>query len=152
MTIIFDLDGTLAATYEVPHWLDRIRAYDPTPYIEAEPMWDMNLLAQVLDELRLTGVRISICSWLSKEPTKAYDKEVRRAKKDWLKKYGLPYDDCHIISYGVSKNDYMKNFIPEDEEVAYLVDDDSRNRLEWSGKSIDPTKTDIIEWLMDLIK
>lgn len=151
MTIVFDMDKTIADLYGVPNWLEKLRAYDPSPYLDAEPMWDMNLLAQVLDELRFHGVRISICSWLSKEPTKTYDKAVREAKKKWLAKYGFPFDDCHIISYGVNKWDYMSKFIPEDEDVVYLIDDEAYNRLCWADKAIDPTKTDIIEWLNDLL-
>lgn len=150
MTIVFDMDGTIANLYAVPNWLEQLRAYSPAPYANAEPMWDMNLLAQILDELRLHGVRIAICSWLSKEPTKAYNKAVREAKKQWLAKYGFPFDDCHIISYGVNKWEYMSKYIPED-EVTYLVDDEAKNRLFWDGKSIDPTQTDIIDWLGDLL-
>lgn len=150
MTIVFDMDGTIANLYAVPNWLEKLRAYSPDPYANAEPMWDMNLLAQVLDELRLHGVRIAICSWLSKEPTKAYNKAVREAKKQWLARYGFPFDDCHIIAYGVNKWEYMSKYIPED-EVAYLIDDEAYNRLCWADKTIDPTKTDIIDWLGDLL-
>lgn len=150
MTIVFDMDGTIANLYSVPNWLKMLRSYDPTPYAKAEPMWDMNALAQVLDELRLHGVRISICSWLSKEPTKAYDKVVREAKRQWLAQYGFPMDDCHIISYGVNKWDYMSKFIPEDEDVVYIIDDEAQNRMDFD-KAIDPTKTNIIEWLADLL-
>lgn len=150
MTVVFDMDGTLGSLYTVPHWLEMLRAYDPTPYAEAEPMWDMNLLAQTLDTLRLKGVRISICSWLSKQPEKNFDREVRKAKKEWLKKYGFPYDDCHIISYGVNKWDYMRKFISDDETV-YLIDDEAQNRLDFD-KAVDPAKTDIVEWLAELLE
>lgn len=150
MTIVFDMDGTLNSLYSIPHWLEMLRAYDPTPYTEAEPMWDMSLLAKTLDALRLKNVHISICSWLSKEPEKEFDREVRNAKKEWLKRYGFPYDDCHIISYGTNKWDYMSKFIPED-EVVYLIDDEAQNRFDFD-KAIDPTKTNIIEWLAELLE
>lgn len=149
MVLIFDMDGSLNRFYAVPDWLEKLRAYDPSPYIDAEPMWDMNALADVLDELRLHGVHISICSWLSKEPTKEYNRAVRKAKKDWLAKYGFPYDDCHIISYGVNKWEYMKKYFPDD-EVIYLIDDESKNRLDFD-KAIDPTVTNIIDWLEELL-
>ena len=29
--IIFDMDMTIAALYDVPNWLEMLRAYDPTP-------------------------------------------------------------------------------------------------------------------------
>lgn len=148
MTIVFDLDGSLNRFYDYPHWLEMLRAYNPTPYAEAEPMWDMEALTQVLRELQKLGTRISICSWLSKEPNKEYDRKVREAKREWLKRYNFPFNDCHIISYGVNKWQYMRKFIPE-EETIYIVDDESNNRIDFD-KAIDPTKTNIIEWLEEL--
>lgn len=51
--IVFDMDGSLNLFYSVPNWLEMLRAYDPTPYEVAEPMWDMAVLADVLNDLRL---------------------------------------------------------------------------------------------------
>ena len=39
--ICFDMDGTIADLYAVNNWQNMLRAYDPTPYATAEPMWDM---------------------------------------------------------------------------------------------------------------
>ena len=38
---LFDMDGTIAYLYGVYNWLDMLRNYDPTPYANAKPMWDM---------------------------------------------------------------------------------------------------------------
>ena len=46
--LIFDMDGTVADLYGVPNWLPMLRAFDPTPYRLAKPMWDMEELARLL--------------------------------------------------------------------------------------------------------
>ena len=43
--IVFDLDGSIVDLYGVPNWLEKIRAYDPTPYQTAKPLVDMAELA-----------------------------------------------------------------------------------------------------------
>ena len=49
--ICFDMDGTIADLYAVNGWNEMLRAYDPTPYAVADPMWDMEALRMVLDRL-----------------------------------------------------------------------------------------------------
>ena len=55
--IVFDLDGTLAGLFDVPNWLDKIRAYDPTPYQTAEPLVNMAELACLSLDKRIEEVR-----------------------------------------------------------------------------------------------
>jgi hypothetical protein len=43
-TLVFDMDGTIANLYGVNNWLGMLREEDPTPYIVAEPMYDMEML------------------------------------------------------------------------------------------------------------
>ena len=84
MTIYFDMDGTIANLYGVENWLEKLRAEDVSPYVEAEPLVDMRELSRLLNVLQLSGVNLGIISWLSKDATKEYDKMVRRAKREWL--------------------------------------------------------------------
>ena len=58
--IVFDMDMTIAALYDVPGWLEKLRAYDPTPYEIAEPMWDMRVLADTLEILRQNGITVTV--------------------------------------------------------------------------------------------
>ena len=37
--INFDMDGTIADFYNVPHWLEAIRAFDTHTYEVARPMF-----------------------------------------------------------------------------------------------------------------
>ena len=56
MTIIFDMDGTLCSTYDVPNWLEMLRNYDTTPYTIAQPMWDFTQLNAAITALMEVGV------------------------------------------------------------------------------------------------
>ena len=83
-TLNFDMDGTLANTYAVTNWLEKLRAYDTTPYEDAEPMLNLSTLARYLNKARRNGWTVNIVSWLSKETNPAYDEAVTKAKIDWL--------------------------------------------------------------------
>lgn len=149
--IIFDMDMTIAALYDVPHWLEMLRASDPTPYEVAEPMWDMRVLADTLKELMERGITISVVTWLSKDSTPTYDEEVRRAKREWLDRYGFPYDHFHGVKYGATKADSVRKRLHEGEE-AILFDDNAKVREGWHlGETHDPTTEDIIEVLKGLM-
>jgi Holliday junction resolvasome RuvABC DNA-binding subunit len=38
LTVILDMDGTIADLYKVENWLGKLRNFDPTPYAEAALM------------------------------------------------------------------------------------------------------------------
>ena len=80
--IVFDMDGTLVNLYSVFGWLEKLRAYDATPYSAAKPIYDAEKLIPLIAELKDRGFRIIVTSWLSKESTKEYDAAVREAKKN----------------------------------------------------------------------
>lgn len=150
--IVWDLDGTIVDLYGVNGWLEMLRAYDPTPYEIAEPMWDMAVLADVLRELQALGVAITVVTWLSKESTPEYDKAVRVAKKEWLDRYGFPYDHFHGVKYGATKADSVRRYLSPDDE-AILFDDNAKVRKGWHlGATYDPTTENIIEVLKGLLE
>ena len=147
--ICFDMDGTIADLYGVDNWLDMLRTYDPTPYANAEPMWDMAELADILNALRANGVEIRIITWLSKESTAEYDNAVRNAKREWLAKHGFPYDHFHGVRYGATKADSVRKYL---NGSAWLIDDNAAVRKGWNmGEAIDPTTCDIVELLRGLL-
>ena len=150
--IVFDMDGSLNLLYSVPNWLEMLRAYDPTPYEVAEPMWDMRVLADTLKELQTLGVVISIVTWLSKESTPAYDEVVRETKKEWLDRYDFPYDHFHGVKYGATKANSVRKRLHDGDE-AILIDDNAKVREGWHlGATIDPTAENIIEVLKKLLE
>ena len=149
--ITFDLDGTLCNTYGVPHWLEMLRAYDPTPYQIAEPLVDMAELGCLLRSLQNCGIKVSVITWLSKESNKQYDDEVRKAKRAWLKAYGFPFDTLRCVAYGTPKHKIEAARLAADEE-ALIFDDDARVRRDWDlGGAIDPTTTNILEVLKEIL-
>ena len=145
-TIYFDMDGTIANLYEVENWLPKLIDNDPTPYEEAEPMVNMKDLSGLLKDLQHMGIRIGIVSWLAKNSTKGYDKEVRAAKRKWLKKnIDITFDEIHIVKYGTRKDYIVKD------KNGILFDDELNNRNNWRGLAIDPTEKDINEVLRKIL-
>jgi len=145
-TIWFDMDGTIADLYSVENWLPKLRSYDPSPYAEAEVIWNMSLLARYLNKLQKLGYRIGIISWLSKSSNIQYDEAVTKAKREWLKLHlnSVTFDLIHITPYGVPKELWMTNT----DDI--LFDDSEEIRNEWDGEAYEPTE--IFSVLSSLIK
>ena len=141
--IYFDMDGVLADLYNVPNWLPKLRAEDPSPYAEAAVMWNMNKLARKLNKLQQAGYKLGIISWLSKTSTPAYDEAVTAAKMKWLHKHlaSVHFDAINIVSYGVNKWEVCG--------AGILFDDEERNRDAWQGEAYHPNMMmDILNKLM----
>lgn len=151
--ICFDMDGTIADLYGVPNWLEKLRAYDASPYLTAKPMCDMEELAFLLDVARYRGIEVRIISWLSKETTKEYDELVRIAKQAWLEAMGLPIDHFHGVAYGATKADSIRRYLDTSKgETAILFDDNEKVRNGWHmGEAIDPAEQDICEVLKNIL-
>lgn len=128
--IWFDMDGTIANLYGDPNWLEKIRAYDASPYANAIPLLNMSLLARYLNRLQKQGYQIGIVSWLSKEPTAEYDRLVIEAKKTWLAKHlaSVHFDTIDIIAYGTPKGNGRSGI---------LFDDELPNRIQWGEGAYD---------------
>lgn len=146
MNFIFDMDGTIADLYHVENWLPKLRAYDPSPYKEAVPMWDMDRLSAVLEALQALGHTVTVVSWLSKESTIEYNRATRAAKRAWLREQGFPFDEIHLVKYGTPKSKFSKSnainiFFDDSEEVAKEVSKRA------GTIRINPEKIDIVEFL-----
>lgn len=130
--IYFDLDGTIANLYDVPNWLDRLRASDPAPYLEARPLVNLNVLARRLNALQRKGYKIGIISWLSKNSTSVYDAAVTQAKMKWLARHlrSVKWDNVYIVAYGTNKWDVCG--------AGILFDDEAKNRETWQEEAYEP--------------
>lgn len=149
--ICFDMDGTIADLYAVQNWLPMLRAFDPTPYAVAEPMWDMARLADLLHLAQAQGIEIRVITWLSKESTPEYDRAVRTAKREWLEAQGFPFDHFHGVAYGATKADSIRKYLAEN-ETAILFDDNAKVRNGWHmGEAVDPTEVNILDYLGDIL-
>lgn len=146
--ICFDMDGTIADLYAVEDWLPKLRAEDASPYLDAKPMWDMEVLAGILRQLQNQGITITVITWLAKDSSAEYKKAVREAKLAWLEKYDFPFDHFHGVQYGATKADSVRKFTNN----AWLIDDNAKVRNGWHlGEAIDPTEVDIISLFEGLI-
>ena len=125
ITIWFDMDGTMADLYGVTDWLPKLRAYDPSPYIEAKPLINMPWLARTLNLKKKQGYKLGIVSCLSKEPTPEYDAAVIKAKKGWLNRHlrSVSWDKQEFLPYSTPKSSVMKpGDILFDDEMRHIID------------------------------
>ena len=127
--IYFDMDGTIANFYAVENWLECLINEDGTPYAKAKPMIRFSALARVLNNLQRKGWHIGIVSWLSKNGTDEFNKEVTEIKIEWLNKHlpSVEWNEIKIVKYGTPKETVVEN--PD----GILFDDETPNRKNWKG-------------------
>lgn len=145
--LVFDMDGTIANLYGVPNWLEYLTNEDTTPYEIAEPLYNMETLKFLLLALKTQGYRIAVTSWLSKGGSAEYNKAVRNAKKEWLKKYDFPFDEIHLVKFGTNKS----NCTRAKGGYQILVDDNKEVRAKWTLGDTINAKTDILPALVKLL-
>lgn len=119
-TIWLDMDGTIADLYSVPDWLPMLRSENSKPYRVAEPLFNQ-FQVKFLQNYIAAGGQVSIISWTSKCGSAAYNKRVRAAKVEWLKRnLPLPYAEIHVVKYGTPKSKFGK-------AGDILIDDEQQN-------------------------
>lgn len=145
--LVFDMDGTIADFYGVNGWLEYLNENNPTPYIIAEPLYDMVVLTSVLNILKTKGWKIVVTSWLAKNSTKEFDREVRQAKREWLKEYNFPFDEIHLVKYGTTKANCTRKL----GGYQILVDDNEQVRNGWNLGATINANENILDKLIDLL-
>lgn len=136
-TLVFDMDGTIADFYGVADWLEYLMAEDTTPYEVASPLYNMEYLGALLKVLKFQGWHIVITTWLAKDGSKEYNDRTRKAKLEWLEKYGFPYDEIHLVKYGTTKANCTRKI----GGYQVLIDDNEAIRKGWTlGDTIDANK------------
>lgn len=135
--VYFDLDGTLAALYDVPQWLEKLRAEDATPYAQAKPLVNMVELATLIVQLRRKGFTVGVISWGAMGGSAEYTRQVKKIKRLWCDNFGLSFDEFHVVKYGTPKHRVAKI------KDAVLVDDNKDVRTSWSlGQTIDASNAE----------
>jgi hypothetical protein len=145
-TIYFDMDGTIADLYAVDNWLEKLKAEDVSPYLEAAPLVDMSELTRLLGKAMEMGYRLGVISWLSREASQEYKKKIRAAKRAWLEEnLDVDFDEIHLVQYGT-----RKDYVAQDKQ-GMLFDDDERVRNNWKGFAINPEETNMIDFLKFIV-
>lgn len=142
-TVWLDMDGTFANLYGVEGWLEDLQNESTRPYAMAKPMYNMREFRELLIDLKDNGYKVGIISWLSKNGSKEYNREVRRTKREWLNSVGLldVFDHVRITPYGVKKSTTCKKY-----GYGILVDDEEQNRKAWkNGRTINANKNIMVE-------
>lgn len=145
--LVFDMDGTIANLYGVNGWLEDLKAENTRPYSEAEPLYDMEKLVDILHRLQTLGWLICVTTWLAKDASKEYNKAVTKAKKEWLAKYNFPYDEIHCVKYGRTKADCTR----KKGGFQILIDDNKKVRDGWTLGTTVNAQYDITKFLKALI-
>ena len=144
--LVFDMDGTIANLYGVENWLNDLRNEKIDPYVNAEPLYNMEEMAKVLADCKANGWAIAVTTWLAKDASKEYDKEVAKAKKNWLIKHNFPVDEIHCLKYGRTK----ANATRKKADFQILIDDNKKVRDGWTlGTTVNATY-DIMNFLKSL--
>lgn len=144
--IYFDMDGTIADLYSVENWEAKLNSSDPSPYVDAVPMVDMQALNDLMQEFASMGITIGVISWLAMNSNSDYDKAVRKAKREWLARHFPIATEVHLIKYGTTKRKAarFKNSV--------LVDDNAKVRKGWNGHSTIDATGDILAALRDYLE
>lgn len=145
VTISFDMDGTLNKMYDLPNWVKDIDSGIVDPYINAKPAVNFSMLAKCLNQLQKNGYRLQVITWLSKSGTEEYNKQVTRAKRQWLQLHlpSVVWDDIRIVEYGHPKQNYCYS----DEDI--IFDDNTAVRNMWNGIAYD--EKNILEILKKML-
>lgn len=94
-------------------------------------------LAAIIAKLRSAGVTVGVISWGAMGGTTEYTRRVKRAKMAWCKRYGLAFDEFHVVKYNTPKHRVAKC------KDSILVDDNEDVRKAWrNGDTIDATASD----------
>lgn len=145
--LVFDMDGTIANLYGVNGWLADLRNENVRPYVVAKPMYDTKELNTILNTLKIQGWEIMVTTWLAMDSTKEYDKNVRIAKREWLKKHDFPFDEIHLVKYGTTKANCTRHH----GGFQILIDDNEKIRKGWTLGNTINAKENIINELRKLI-
>lgn len=133
-TIYFDMDGTIADLYHVDRWIHKLHKEDTSPYLEALPLVNVKQFTEAIFEAKKKGYKVGVISWSSKGGKSAYNKEVAKAKRQWLKNTfpEIIFDEIHVIKYGTNKSYCAKD------KAGILFDDNKGVREKWRGTAFHP--------------
>lgn len=125
--VLLDMDGTIADTYAVPHWLEDLRAESVRPFLEAKPLISESKLLSLF-----TDDSIVICTMLPKGVALGtpYANACQRAKQQWLERYFPSLTNILFMEYSNDKS------LGEYSKKCLLVDDSDIIRNNFNGYTL----------------
>lgn len=131
-TFWFDMDGTIAALYDVPGWLEYLKAESTYPYTAAKPLIDTKKFTEWIKRTQKNGHKICICSWASRHASADFFQRIAAAKKEWLRATfpEIEFDAIEILRYGMDKSSVVS---ADEDNVQILFDDDPLVRQLWDS-------------------
>lgn len=146
-TIYFDMDGTIANLYGYPQWEPKLRNSDVSPYLDCEPLVNMEQLNNIIQQFKAMGVTCGVISWSSMDGSHTYNQACRKCKRDWIKRHCPDLlDDFHVVKYGTPKHRVSKS------KNSILVDDNKSVRDKWPYITIDASNPEsLLENLENLL-
>ena len=148
--VFFDMDGTIANLYGVHDWLPRLRAYDASPYVEADVLVDLTQLIKLLDTLGEKGIHRGIISWGSMVSPPFYQTVTKAAKIYWLHVRDLQnrFEEIHVVKYGTPKH-----YIPKKHHRGgVLVDDNDDVCADWEKHGGIAVNAKNPNWIQELLE
>jgi hypothetical protein len=124
--IYFDMDGTIADLYGQENWLERLMNEEPELYLKAQPLIDMGVLRDKIEELQEKDIEVKVITWLAKNTSNNHLTIITEEKLEWLDNTGIEFDDIHIVKYGTEKHN-----IPKSVKGDILFDDNADVRMNW---------------------
>lgn len=127
MNFYFDMDGTLANTYAMENWLERLEKEDVSPYVDAAPLVPPQVLNPLIEKIKAKGHTVGVISWLSMDSSQKFKNATRKAKKDWLAQFFPSItNNIHLVQFGTKKHHVVRP------KGAILFDDNEKVGNDWT--------------------
>ena len=100
------------------------------PYVVAQPLLNLSLLARRLNRLQRSGWSINIITWTANNSTEEYHELVRIAKLNWLARHlpSVKWNAIIVTTYGEPKRAHS---------AGILFDDNEAIRADWGEGAYD---------------
>lgn len=149
--LYFDLDGTVANLYGEKKWLEKLRNEEKGLFLNLKPLYDMNVITDLVDELIEMDWEINVITWTPMFCSDEYHKQVTEEKEMWIKNLFPCVSNIACQRYGEPK----QNAPIKRAQEMILIDDNKEVCEMWNTekrrKSIITNGSDLIEILEKLV-
>jgi len=127
------MDGTIYRLYDVPNWLERLRAEDETVYdVKSYERKSLKHIRGAVQALIARGVNVGILTWCAMDGANAFNERTLQAKWNWARRLFpelVNGGNFRGMPYGTPKHEIAYNVDPD--AIHILVDDNNEVRKHW---------------------